>query len=335
METALIVATAVILLILLFRFEGLLVRRLLTPACLAVDYISKIFFLPFSWLMRGLTYIFGWLQRKPQREQLIGSETTAFPKKTVRFSQMMKLFFWMLLFVVIFGVVKFRSGYTGDLEKDVVLSLPVFTLPSLFFESVFSYEALVQLSLFSVFSMDFMRRNNCENEILASLYDITFTALCACLLCVIPDAVYTFPLKAVPFLKTFAASYSGQSVLSVAVSAVALLGLIVVAYIIMSSYLLAVRELLASVTYSLMPFTSLVVIIGILLLLNLGDLLTAVCCIIITMIFTVRIGAKRIHHEKMQDEAFRTSQVMARQQRLAKRAARREARQLAKELNNV
>lgn len=51
------------------------------------------------------------------------------------------------------------TAHTDAVGEELILSLPIFAVFEIFLEDPFAYEALLQLALFSVLSVSFMKRN--------------------------------------------------------------------------------------------------------------------------------------------------------------------------------
>lgn len=293
--------------LLIIGLERFVLRRLLSPCARAVDWLSERAFKPFSWvyepLKNGIQHFrnqhfgkIGWIRK------LDAIDDAAVLRPLGGLWKLLTMAFCLAVSVVVFVVLTVtRSG--NNVGGDLVMSLPIFAIFDVFFENPFAYEALLQLALFSVLSVSFMERNaETTNGVVTAVYDLIFTGFCTCVLYVVPQVFYRVPVMAVAWCRSFTAACSEIPVVNILVWIVAIPLFLIAGYVIACTYLLALREVLESLAYSLIPLTLFFVSLAFLLEMGLNEHLMAFLCFALLLLCCWLVGVCRVRGKKKAKE---------------------------------
>lgn len=266
----------------------------LKPLYRLINRITGKLFKPFSWAAKLVRKWDGYVERKifkPNRQP-----------KLARFgglSQVIKMAFCLLFSIgVVLGMILFGGESAADMETEIVMSFPVFAILNMLVSSGFSYEALVQMSLFSILSLGFMRKNTGKNLLIWTTYNLIFTVFCTCLLYMIPDFVYGLPLQATPFLRWLMRVFIDVPVINILMIILGTVLAIGVLYVILVTYLRAFVDLLAAVAYALAPFLVLMIAIMLITSLNWSETVVGILCYVATLGVTYWQEMQRILDEE-------------------------------------
>ncbi len=287
--------------------ERIIARRLLSPCSRAVSWVADKVFKPFAWLQQHLTNGMHHVRsRHLGRMKWIQKIDALDDRAALRpFGGLWKILF--MVFCLLFTVVTFfvclvvQEG--TSLSEDIVLNLPIFALFEIMMEEPFAYEALLQLALLSVLSVEFMERNaKTTDGAVTAVYDLIFTGFCTCFLYIIPSVVYRLPVTLVTWCRSFTAACSEIPVVNVLVWIVAIPLFVIVGYVIASTYLLALRELLESLTYSLIPLTLFFLSLVLLQEMDIGHNLMMFLCFALLLLLCWAVGFLRVNGKKKSEK---------------------------------
>lgn len=294
MENLIFGALALVVVLVVLSRVKIFADFLQDTVCEILDVITYIVFTPFRWAAEQLLKADSWVEKKLFKKN-------RYPALTPfgGLPQVLRMGFCVLFSVgVVMGMLLFGGVRAVDMETDILLSFPVFAILNMLAESGFSYEAVFQASLFSVLSVGFMKRNTGKHWAVQVLYDLIFTVFCACLLYVIPDAVYGLPLQATPFLRWLLRVFLEVPVLNILMILLGFALMLAAIYVILSTYLLALRELVFSFAYSLWPFAILLFAVTLISGMGWNKTITSILYYLLTLGLTVVIGMVRIKGEE-------------------------------------
>ena len=290
---------AVVIVLVVIALERCIARWLLIPCSRVVTWVSDKIFYFFIWIQKllgerirqlrdGTVKKWNWVKRLDAIDDA----------KALRpFGGIWKLLtmaFCLAVTVIVFVVLTVtHSG--KDISGDLLVNLPVFAWFDVFFEKPFAYEALLQLALFSVLSVGFMERNaETTNGVVTAVYDLIFTGFCTCVLYVVPQAFYRVPVTVVAWCRSFTAVCSEMPVVNVLVWIVAIPLFVIMGYVIICTYLLALREVLESLAYSLIPLTLFFVSFAFLQILGVSGRLLMILCFVLLLLCCWLVGVCRV-----------------------------------------
>lgn len=266
----------------------------LKPLYRRINRITGKLFKPFSRAAKPVRKWVGYVEGKlfkPNRHP-----------KLARFgglSQVIKMVFCLVFSIgVVLGMILLGGESAADMEVEILTSFPVFAILNMLVSSSFSYEALVQMSLFSILSIGFMRKNTGKSLLIRVTYDLIFTVFCTCLLYVIPDFVYGLPLRVTPFLRWLMRVFIDVPVINILMILVGTVLAIGVLYVILATYLRAFLDLFAAVAYALVPFTVLLGAVMLIGSLNWNRTVVAILYYAATLGVTYWQGIQRIQDEE-------------------------------------
>ena len=184
-----------------------------------------------------------------------------------------------------------------DVEESIMFSLPVFSIFALIIEGSFSIDMVFEFSLFAFLTITFMRRTQELKIIVRVVYDLIFTFFSTCLIFWLPKGWYSFTFDIIKNLPQLADTLGNLHIFGFIIL---ILVLIIVAYLTIVLFSITIRELLATVAFSLIPFSIMIVAVVILGMLNLPSWLFSLLGYIAAIAISIAIGYVRMETEDIE-----------------------------------
>ncbi len=181
-----------------------------------------------------------------------------------------------------------------DFENGFLSSLPVFSILTLITEGDFSLNMVFEFALFAFLSVTFMRHTQELKMTVRVVYDLIFTFFSTCIIFWLPKGWYSSTINVLQGIPSLADTLSDLHIFGFIIL---VLVLVLVAYLTVVLFAITARELLATIAFSLMPFSIMLVLVVVLGALNLPSWLFSLLGYLGAIAISIAIGYVRIKTE--------------------------------------